>query len=144
MSGTQRTLILANSTQRHNVSHRGFELTLWQDPALYADASTTSFVTIDFAVDRIRIQNNTGSTWASINGILLQLDLSDYLMAPQPGTISPSSIPFYVPTTGSSALNGYTSGLRAWDDFNRAIRSGSLDKTGATVAGTDDLGAVAV
>jgi hypothetical protein len=142
-TSTIRDIILSNSSQKHELSVSGttsFTQKNFTDPVLYPEGCGR--ISIQFLTDRIRIQNNSGVTWTSTNLLWFKLDLSDYLMGPQPGTISPSTIPFYVPTTGSVAIVGSRTNPWPWNDFAGNVRLGSIRKTGtAETAGVHRIGA---
>jgi len=84
-------------------------------------------ITAAYLTDRIRFTNNTAST--TFNGTYrINIDRSSIHPGPDSATATPASLHVsWVPTTGSSLLDGYSTGLLAHTDITGAIRSGKKD-----------------
>jgi hypothetical protein len=109
-------IISTNSGRYHQVSVLGFGAKCMAP----ADAGGDGRVVFDFTETKIRIQNNTSSTWTG--NVWVLLDLRDYLMEAEPATASPGSIPLPIPGQGSDAIVETAFGLWARTDFFGTIR----------------------
>lgn len=145
-----RSLILSNSTQKHQLSIRNIETKRMMDSSMWSDAD--GLIAIDFATDGIRIQNRSGVTWPALENITQSVsgvnrpftvqtrlffkpDLSDYFMDFKAGTASPA-VPLLVPATGSAGIVGSRTNPWAHDSFLLTVREGSIDSaTGNAVTG---------
>jgi hypothetical protein len=139
-----QALVTGNSGQYHQVSVTTFGDGYGGKAMAPAAAGGDGRVVFDFTPSAIRIQNNSGSPWSS-GQIWVMLDLSGFHMGHvTSGDTTGLTVPNPIPGSGSAALNGYSTGLRAREDFFGAVRSGERLTNGAIVSGTDELGAIRV
>jgi hypothetical protein len=139
-----RDIVLANSTQKHEVSISNVATKRMGDINLWSNAD--GLVVFDFPVGQtyFRIQNASGVTWPNTGNprLWVKLDLTDYLMPGKTGTGTfGSTIPVPRPLAGSSALSTGSALPRALDDFFGTRKPGSRTNTGTFVPGSASQGA---
>jgi hypothetical protein len=140
-----RDIVLANSTQKHEVSISNVSTKRMGDSTIWPNADGR--VVFDFPAGQtyFRIQNNSGVTWNTTPGtpsLWVKLDLTDYLMSGKVGTsIAGNTIPVPRPLAGSSALSTGTALPRSLADFFGTRKPGSRTNTGTFVPGSASQGA---
>jgi hypothetical protein len=137
-----RAIVLANSTQKHEVSISNVSTKRMGDSTLWSNADGR--VIFDFPVGQtyFRIQNNTASTWPINGQVWVKLDLTDYHMSGKAGTsIAGNTIPLPRPLAGSSALSTGSALPRTIADFFGTRKPGSRTNTGTFVPGSASQGA---
>lgn len=110
------TICTANpARQKHQVSLMGVDPKRLGDQTIWPEANrgTDTGVRIQFTAGGIRIQNRTGFPWVATyvdgqntktNAIMLQLDLSDHLMASRSAFATPADVPAPVLGAGSAGI----------------------------------------
>jgi hypothetical protein len=139
--------VLANSTQYHQVSY-GIALTTTAGVSVPrsrlapASAGGPGFCEFEFYSTYYRIRNLTGFPIPSGVQMMIQLDLSDYLMdfVANTGQFD-ETVPLPRPLAGSSALSTGSTQPRSFADFFGTRKPGSLTNTGTFVPGSASQGA---